>query len=224
MLQCLETWNDTHQHFFLSSQLKSCTGPTTRIMLSPVTRWRYWLSTQHKQIWQPNTQKEVRIGGYWGHVGENRKTIKIGTVVSNIPSRDHHVYSKPNEDTRRASRDDAMVNKKGGETKFHLAHSETAEVVFTRMLGSEKSSKTEFQLHRKKLRKMRLCPVVLRREWLQERKEECIVHSSPVAWACQQTAGYCITGWWACPHSYCASTISSLRSFWNATAQENISM
>lgn len=39
----------------------------------------------------------------------------------------------PNEDTRRASRDDAMVNKKEaeGETKFHLAHSETAEGSFS---------------------------------------------------------------------------------------------
>lgn len=68
-------------------------------------------------------------------MGENGETIKIGTVVQHPFARPPHFffYSVPNEDTRRASRDDAMVNKKEGEgeTKFHLAHSETAEGSFS---------------------------------------------------------------------------------------------
>lgn len=58
MSQCLETCKHTHCIFFLSWQVKSCRSPTIRIMLSPVRRWCYWLSTRHKQIWWPNTQKE----------------------------------------------------------------------------------------------------------------------------------------------------------------------
>lgn len=84
-------------------------------------------------------QKEEKYGA----MGENGETIKIGTVVQHPVARPPCLlfYSVPNEDTRRASRDDAMVNKKkkngggGGETKFHLAHSETAEGSFRQNAG-----------------------------------------------------------------------------------------
>lgn len=57
-------------------------------------------------------QKEEKYGA----MGENGETIKIGTVVQHPVARPPclHLYSVPNEDTRRASRDDAMVNKKRG--------------------------------------------------------------------------------------------------------------
>lgn len=55
-------------------------------------------------------QKEEKYGA----MGENGETIKIGTVVQHPVARPPCLlfYSVPNEDTRRASRDDAMVNKK----------------------------------------------------------------------------------------------------------------
>lgn len=55
-------------------------------------------------------QKEEKYGA----MGENGETIKIGTVVQHPVARPPCLlfYSLPNEDTRRASRDDAMVNKK----------------------------------------------------------------------------------------------------------------
>lgn len=89
-------------------------------------------------------QKEEKYGA----MGENGETIKIGTVVQHPVARPPCLlfYSVPNEDTRRASRDDAMVNKKkkrgGGEGKqssiWHIRKQQ--RVLFDRMLGSEKSA------------------------------------------------------------------------------------
>lgn len=100
-------------------------------------------------------QKEEKYGA----MGENGETIKIGTVVQHPVARPPCLlfYSLPNEDTRRASRDDAMVNKKKrgggkGETMFHLAHSETAEGSFWHNAGfREKCTQgcRQFDCHRK---------------------------------------------------------------------------
>lgn len=88
-------------------------------------------------------QKEEKYGA----MGENGETIKIGTVVQHPVARPPCLlfYSLPNEDTRRASRDDAMVKKKkkgGGRGKqcsiWHIRKQQ--RVLFDIMLGSEKSA------------------------------------------------------------------------------------
>lgn len=101
------------------------------------------MERKHKRDGHKCTKGEKNTGA----MGENGETIKIGTVVQHPFARPPHFffYSVPNEDTRRASRDDAMVNKKEGEGGNKVpfgTFGNSRRFFFNRMLGSEKKVHT----------------------------------------------------------------------------------
>lgn len=136
-----------HSHTFFSlSQLakKSCKIPTTTITPSPVTRGRYRLSnTGHKHKCDGHTWTKGRE--IWGHGRERRNhqnrncgsTSRCTTTMFTFLQRAQWGY--PSGFERRCHGQQKKKKKKEGrgegETKFHLAHLETAEGSFRQNAG-----------------------------------------------------------------------------------------
>lgn len=127
--------------------MRSCKSPTTHNHAAYLCGRTplVVLNTESKtQMQWPYTQKRREIQCHrreWrNHQNRNCGSTSICTTTTYLFFFFFFFYSLPNEDTRRASRDDAMVNKKEGEGGNKVpfgTFGNSRGFFFNRMLGSK---------------------------------------------------------------------------------------